>query len=335
LGDLHSAEATRLLARTADDLLRFYGVRLEVVACDEHPDYASTRLAEHLSMSQGVPLLRVQHHHAHVAACIAEYGLGGSVLGIAWDGSGYGSDHTIWGGEFLLCEGTKAIRFAHLRSFALPGGEQAVREPRRAALGVLHEALGQAAADYATGWFGPSDAGILARMMTRSFLAPRTTSMGRLFDAVAAIVGLGTRNRFEGEAAMALEFTAEGVGEVDPYPIRLRPGDPAVADWEPLVGAVLDDVRAEVPVSLISARFHESLAALAEDVAIRAGASHVVLTGGCFQNARLTRRATERLARKGFRVHVPRAFPPNDGGISLGQVLVASRRFLEGGVRCA
>jgi len=335
LGDMHSAAAVSLLARTADDLLRFYDVRPEVVACDAHPDYASTRLAEQLATLYGVPLLRVQHHHAHVAAAIAEYALEGPVLGIAWDGSGYGWDHSIWGGEFLWCEGVEARRVAHLRPFGLVGGAQAVREPRRAALGVLHEAFGEEVADYGQRWFGAVDGAVLARMLSRACSSPRTTSMGRLFDAVAALVGLGERARFEGEAAMALEFVAESVDGVEPYAIRVQPGDPLVADWEPLVRAVLDDVRAGVPVSIISARFHETLAALAEDVATRVGAPCVVLTGGCFQNARLARRAAERLERRDFRVQVPRAFPPNDGGLSLGQVLVASRRALQGGSACA
>jgi hydrogenase maturation protein HypF len=335
LGDMDSADAARLLARTADDLLRLHGVRPDVVACDEHPDYASTRLAEHLATSYGAPLLRVQHHHAHVAAGIAEYALDGPVLGIAWDGSGYGSDHSIWGGEFLWCDGSEARRVAHLRPFGLPGGAQAVREPRRAALGVLHEAFGPEAADYGQRWFGAVKAAVLARMMARSCSNPRTTSMGRLFDAVAALVGLGQRARFEGEAAMALEFAAESVDAVEPYAVRLQGGDPLVADWEPLVRAVIDDVRAGVPVSVISARFHETLAAFAEYVAARVGAARIVLTGGCFQNARLVQRAAERLERRGLRVHVPRAFPPNDGGIALGQVLVASRRALQGGARCA
>jgi hydrogenase maturation protein HypF len=172
-------------------------------------------------------------------------------------------------------------------------------------------------------------------MMARSSLAPRTSSVGRLFDAVAALVGLGSTNRFEGDAAMALEFAAEGTGAPDPYPIPLGQGDPALADWAPLIEAVLADCRAGVSAGTVSARFHESLAALAEDVAVRVGAPRVALAGGCFQNARLTLRVGERLARRGFDVHTPRAFPPNDGGISLGQVLVASRRFFEEGATCA
>jgi hydrogenase maturation protein HypF len=335
LGDLHVAETARLLTRTAHELLACYDARPQVVACDRHPDYTSTRLAEHLATTYGVPLERVQHHHAHVAACVAEHGIAGPVLGIAWDGGGYGADHTIWGGEFLLCEGWRARRVAHLRSFALPGGERAVREPRRTALGVLHEQFGPAAIDYGRRWFGQAEAAILARAMARSLLTPRTTSMGRLFDAVAALVGLGATNRFEGEAAMALEFAADETGLAEPYSIPLRPGEPALADWGPLIEAVLGDCRAGVSAGTICGRFHESLAALAEDVAVHVGVPRVVLTGGCFQNARLALRTRERLTRRGFDVRTPRAFPPNDGGISLGQVLVASRRFSGGAESCA
>jgi hydrogenase maturation protein HypF len=159
--------------------------------------------------------------------------------------------------------------------------------------------------------------------------------MGRLFDAVAALVGLGATNRFEGEAAMALEFAAERTGLAERYPIPLRSGEPAIADWGPLIEAVLEDCRVGVSAGTISGRFHESLAALAEDVAVRVGTRRVVLAGGCFQNARLAQRTEERLTRRGFDVRTPRAFPPNDGAISLGQVLIASRRFFEGGAPCA
>jgi hydrogenase maturation protein HypF len=244
-------------------------------------------------------------------------------------------DGTIWGGEFLLCDGSRARRVAHLRPYALPGGERAVREPRRAALGVLNEPFGLAFTQYARGWFDAGNLEVITRLMSSSVFAPRTTSMGRFFDAVSALLGLCTANRFEGEAAAALEFAAEGVGAVDPYPIPLQSGDPAVADWAPLVVALLADHRAGASVALLSARFHESLAALAEEVAVRVGTPSVVLTGGCFQNARLVGRAKERLAARGFDVHAPRSFPPNDGGISLGQALVASRRFFEGGASCA
>jgi hydrogenase maturation protein HypF len=176
---------------------------------------------------------------------------------------------------------------------------------------------------------------VLQRLMARSIQAPRTTSAGRLFDAVAAITGIRDRNRFEGDAASALEFAAEGVDTAEPYAGFVRPGDSAVVDWGPLVSAILEDSELGCSPAAISARFHEGLAALVEDVAARVGVQRVVLTGGCFQNVLLARRTCERLRRRGLDVYTPRCFPPNDGGISLGQALVASRRFLQGGAPCA
>lgn len=163
LGDLHTAEGATRMARTARELLRFYDVRPELVACDLHPDYPSSRLAEEIASAHGVPLARVQHHHAHVAACIAEHGLRGAALGVAWDGSGLGEDGTLWGGEFLRCEGSRARRIAHLRTFPLPGGERAMREPARAALGLLHEMTGGDAEAYGSAWSDRSARGSLER----------------------------------------------------------------------------------------------------------------------------------------------------------------------------
>lgn len=163
LGDLHTAEGVTRMARTARELLRFYDVRPELVACDLHPDYASSRLAEELASAHGVPLARVQHHHAHVASCMAEHGLRGAALGVAWDGSGLGEDGTLWGGEFLRCEGSRARRIAHLRTFPLPGGERAMREPARAALGLLHELTGGNADAYGSAWSDRSQRASLER----------------------------------------------------------------------------------------------------------------------------------------------------------------------------
>jgi hydrogenase maturation protein HypF len=327
LGDLHSAEGAALLERTARDLLAFFGARPDVLACDLHPDFVSSRLAERLARELGAPLVHVQHHHAHVAACMAEHGLMGKALGIAWDGAGHGTDGTLWGGEFLACDGSDFRRIAHLRPFALPGGERAMREPRRAALGVLHETLGDGARHEGSRWFRPSELDTLLRMIDRSVNAPKTTSVGRLFDAVAALLDLVTVGRYEAEAAMALEFVAAEEAGTEAYPLSLSYGDPAVADWRPLVRAIAQDHARGVSPALISARFHEALAGLAVEGAVRADIPDVVLAGGCFQNARLTRRVKACLAARGFAVRAPAEFPANDGGLALGQVLVASRRF--------
>jgi hydrogenase maturation protein HypF len=326
LGDLHSVEGATLLDRTVADWLRFFAAQPEQVACDLHPDYASTRLAETLAARWQVPLIRVQHHHAHVSAAIAEFGLAGPVLGLVWDGTGYGTDGTIWGGEALVCEGADFERVAHLLPFPLPGGERAVREPRRSALGALYAGWGHAGTAAAADWFTEAELKTLTSMLDQGVQTPTTSSIGRLFDAVAALTGLHLKAGFEGQPAMALEFAADGIPTNGGYELPLGDGLPAIADWRPLLKAIQADRRAGVPVGVISARFHGALADLAVAIARRFGSRHVVLSGGCFQNRRLVSLAAERLSLAGFQAHVPRLFPPNDGGIALGQVFVAGRR---------
>jgi hydrogenase maturation protein HypF len=329
LGDLGSLEGSRLLERTVEDLLRLFEARPVAIACDLHPDYASTRLGERLATSWGVPLLRVQHHHAHIAAGMAEHGLSGPVLGLAWDGAGLGADGTLWGGEALIVEGARFRRVAHLRPFRLPGGERALREPRRAALGLLHALDGLGGATHLREAFTARDADVLAAMLERGLQSPLTTSMGRLFDAVAALSGVRAQAGFEGQAAMALEFAAGDEEGVEPYPLPLRDGEPAVADWEPLVRALLVDRERGAPVSLMAGRFHAALARLAEAIALRMGLPQVVLSGGCFQNLRLLRDTQARLRAHGFEVWTPQQYPPNDGSLSLGQLAVAARVYEE------
>jgi hydrogenase maturation protein HypF len=322
VGDLSSLEGTLLCARVADDLVRFFGARPERVACDLHLDYASTRIAEEIAARWGAPLVRVQHHHAHIAACMAEHSLSGPVLGIAWDGSGLGTDGTLWGGEALVVDGMGFRRVAHLRPFSLPGGERAIREPRRAAAGLLHEAFGAGFREHLR---ADASDGVVAGMLATGFNTPRTSSIGRLFDAIAAVTGVRARAGFEGQAAMELENAAEGIEDEAAYPLPLGQGEPAVADWEPLVRALLSDLRRGVGKAVLSARFHNALVRLAEAVAGRVGLRRVVLSGGCFQNLRLASGIRRRLSARGFEVYAPRLYPCNDGGLSLGQAFVAGR----------
>lgn len=326
LGDLGSAEGAGLLRRAAGDLVGFFAARPQLVACDLHPDYTSTRHAEELARAWDVPLVRVQHHHAHIASCMVEHGLDGQVLGLAWDGTGHGPDGTVWGGEALVCSASGYRRVAHLRHFALPGGERAVEEPRRAALGLLYQLRGDAVREAARKWFADAEIEPLLTMLQRPSHAPITSSMGRLFDAVAALLDLCTRSEFEAQAAMQLEFAVHGIEEETAYPLPLCKGVPAVADWGPLVEALLADRDRGVPVPVLSARFHNALADLAVRIARRADRRRVVLSGGCFQNASLQARVLERLREAGFEVFAHRQIPPNDGGISVGQVLVAGAR---------
>ncbi len=330
LGDLFTAEGVALLERTALDLMRFFDAEPELIACDLHPDYASTRLAEKLSSLFRVPVERVQHHHAHIAACVAEHGLKGPVLGLAWDGAGLGTDGTIWGGEALVVDGASCRRVAHLRPFSLPGGEAAMREPWRSALGLLFEISGRGAVEHVE--MEPSRARTLLSMLDARVACPRTSSMGRLFDAVAFLTGVRERAGYEGQAAVELEHAADGVTDRVAYPLLLRPGEPAVADWEPLVRALLRDRARHVPTGVMSARFHDALVDLAESVALRVGLPQVVLSGGCFQNLRLIESVRQRLSARGFDVRSPRKYPPNDGGISLGQLHVAACRRDSGDV---
>jgi len=324
IGDLDNALAVDVHRRAVDDMVTFFEVTPEAVACDLHPDYASTRHAEELAAKWDVPLVRVQHHHAHVVSCVAEHRIDGPVLGLSCDGTGYGVDGTVWGGEILMCEDADFNRVAHWRTFPLPGGDRAVREPRRSALGVLYEMMGDDAADIASEWFRPEELRTLMAALNRPEIFPRASSMGRVFDAVAALCGLSERVSFEGQAAMALEFAADpNVREA--YPLPLSATTPAVADWEPLIRGVLDDRSNDVDIARIAAKFHIALSEMALAAAVRAGCPQVLLTGGCFQNALLTDRVRKRLLDNDFRVYTHRDVPPGDGGIALGQLLIAAK----------
>ena len=321
LGDLTSVEGTELLVRTVTDLLDFFGVRPDRLACDLHPDYASSRLAERLSAEWNLPLLRVQHHHAHGAACRAEHGLKGPVTALTWDGTGLGTDGLLWGGEALVLEGGTFQRMGYLKPFPLPGGETAVREPRRSACGLLWATRGPGLPPPGlASVFDGSDWNLLQTMLAKGLHSPLTSSIGRLFDAVAALAGLHARSGFEGQAAMALEFAA-GDLVAAAYPWDLEGG---IADPCPLVEQVLLDLAAGRDAAFISARFHAALANLALAWVERSGLPDVVLSGGCFQNALLTTRVQARLTGAGFRVHRHQLFPPNDGCISLGQAVIAA-----------
>lgn len=329
LGDLSSARGVELLEHTVRDLLRFFDVRPELIVCDLHPDYASTRLAEQLARERRVPLLRVQHHLAHVAAVVAEHGVDGEVAGLAWDGMGLGFDGRLWGGEAFKGTAPKLLRFATLRDFPLPGGERAARQPRRSALGLLFSASPELAEQHCSRWFEPEEATVLLKLMAGGLNAPLTSSIGRLFDAIAAVCELHQRCSFEAQAAMALEFAAEEAASgLGAYPLPLDfsvgEGEPCRADPRPLLCAVLSDKARGEPASVIARRFHEALAELGLCMAKSAGLRKVVLSGGCFQNHLLSQLLVDRLEESGFEVYLPRKLPPGDGGLSLGQAFIGA-----------
>ncbi|MBL8217393.1 MAG: carbamoyltransferase HypF [Bryobacterales bacterium] len=310
IGDLETAEAFHHFQRTIADLCRLYEFEPELVACDMHPGYLSTQHAPTL----GLPVVRLQHHMAHVAACAAENDVDEPYLGVAWDGTGYGTDGTIWGSEFFLVDDGDYRRVAHLRPFRLPGGESAIRDCRRTALSLLHEAgLPVEAAG-----LEPAQVRLLRQMLQQGVNSPITTSAGRLFDAVAALSGAATTNAFEGQAPMHLEAAILGSETADAYPHPLRnTGGTLVLDWAPMLEELLAS-REDAP-----RRFHLTLAAWITAVARELAVPRVVLSGGCFQNAWLTNAAIARLESAGHRVFTHQRVPPNDGGIALGQAVLA------------
>jgi hydrogenase maturation protein HypF len=326
IGDLETVEARAAFEKAIDDLCRLYSFKPDVVACDLHPDYASTHWAER----SGLPVIRVQHHQAHVAACAAENNVDGAYLGISWDGTGYGLDGAIWGGEFFHVENRRAAnrfeRIAHLRSFGLPGGDAAVREGWRSATSLRYE-VDASQIDGSQDEFPDADerspgnprldeAKILYMLRHGINVVP-TTSVGRLFDAVACIVGVARQNRFEGQAAMLLENEIGLARTEEAYAL---PG----GDWRPLIRAVMADKRAGVAVPLMAARFHNALVRWIVEVATGAKLKQVVLSGGVFQNRYLTEHAAAALESRGFVVHTHQRVPPNDGGIALGQAVMSS-----------
>jgi hydrogenase maturation protein HypF len=333
IGDMETPEAIHAFERVIADFLRLYEATPVAIAHDLHPDYLSTRWAQETPFATSPTLVPVQHHHAHLAACLAEHGATGSALGVTWDGTGYGTDGTIWGGEFLHGDAAAFRRVAHLRPFRLPGGDAAVREPRRVALALLWELFGEAALDYSdlppVRAFPPTERRLLAHMLRRGFNAPITTSAGRLFDGIAALLGLHQQVSFEGQAAIALEFLTDPATDAA-YPLPVvppssePPGTVLVLDWGPLVEAVLADLRHAEKPGMIAAKFHNALTDAIVAVARHVAEPRVALSGGCFQNRLLTERTAQRLEAAGFEVLLHRQVPPNDGGISLGQVAVAA-----------
>src|SRR5271166_2831798 len=336
IGDLETVEARTAHTRAAKDLVQLHAEHPVLAVRDLHPDYASTRAAE----TSGLPVLAVQHHLAHVAACMAEHGIEPPVLGVAWDGTGYGPDGTIWGGEFLLVTAGGWSRFANLRPFRLPGGDRAIREPRRAALGLLYEAYGERAFEMSElapiSAFSPSELGVIRQMLVRGINTPLTSSAGRLFDAFAALVGLRQTCAYEGQAAIELEGVAGDGAHGRQYHLPMRGGDDAVlvVDWEPAHGEALADLLAGVPTGQISAAFHDGLAIAIANVAVRSGEQTVALTGGCFQNARLTESTVAALRAAGLDAIWHRRVPPNDGGLALGQAVWAAWTAKSGEAKC-
>jgi hydrogenase maturation protein HypF len=330
MGDLDHFDAYRAFVQDAALYEQLFAVVPEILVHDLHPDYATTGYARERAARDGRELLAVQHHHAHLASCMAENGLNESVIGVTFDGTGYGTDGTVWGGEFLVGDYRHFRRAAHLRYVGLPGGDRAIREPWRMALAHLFDA--QVEFSPLKNRVSPVEWRTVERMLERNLNTPRTSSAGRLFDAVAALAGIRDRVSYEGQAAVELEGLATTTALDGAYSFALDPpavaDEPLVVDARPLVRAVAEEARKGVPAAFIARRFHTTLVDLIAAVCGRlrreTGIDAVALSGGVFLNALLTSEVYSKLAADGFRVYRHRLVPPNDGGLSLGQLAIAA-----------
>jgi hydrogenase maturation protein HypF len=330
LGDLDQAQARDRFQETIDQLLTLYQVEPVAIACDAHPDYVSTHFAQVLSQQRNIPVMPIQHHYAHVLSGMVDNNLKPPVFGVAWDGTGYGLDGTIWGGEFLTLPDSSGFqRISHLRTFPLPGGDRAIREPRRAALGLLYEAFGEAVFELdcpTLQAFQPQELKLLRTMLQNGANTPRTSSVGRLFDAIASLTGLCQQATFEGEAAMQLESSLKHIytAKIYPYELEQNPDGTLILDWKPMLITILNSRDS---IDQIAARFHNTLVEMMVAIAHKVAIPQVVLSGGCFQNRYLLERAIQRLRVEGFEPHWHHHIPPNDGGIATGQILGAHWMF--------
>ncbi len=323
LGDLDTLESRRAFEGAIADLQSLFAERPVAWAADRHPDYASGIIARE---RHPAPLL-VQHHHAHIAAVMAEHALSGPVLGVAWDGTGLGDDGTIWGGEFLRTKPDRYLRIARLAAFRLPGGDGAMRKPLWSAVGVLHRHYPGQLPDLAVRRLGMEEATVqgLCTMIDRGLNAPLTSSAGRWFDAVAALAGVCRESAYEGQAAQQLEYISDPLVSAQPYPFgEVAEGGSVTLVLAPMLDELLADLDAGAPASRVAARFHRTLVEIIAAVADAHRGMPVVLGGGCFQNRILLEAAIRRLRENGHAVYWPQMVPPNDGGISLGQAFVAA-----------
>jgi hydrogenase maturation protein HypF len=329
IGNLENSAGYDFFCMTIAHMQRILDITPHFLACDLHPDYLSTRYA--LEQQQaGMELVRVQHHHAHIVSCMAENRIHGKLIGLAFDGTGYGADGAIWGGEFLIADETGFDRVGHLAYVSMPGGAATIREPWRMAASCLYLVFGENMQNLDIPLFreiDPKKLTFLQDMMAKDINCPRTSSMGRLFDAVAAIIGIRYTVAYEGQAALELEMLADD-GESGSYPFEWLSEDGYQILPHPIIQGVVRDIENGVSPAVVSARFHRTLicmtAALCREIRRNSNLNRVALSGGVFQNALLLNGLIRELSTEGFMVFSQSVVPTNDGGISLGQAVCAA-----------
>jgi hydrogenase maturation protein HypF len=333
IGDMENYETFASYQASIEHFQKLFRVSPQAVAYDLHPNYLATRYALELAEARGLRRVPVQHHHAHVVSCMAENGVDEEVIGVALDGTGYGTDGHIWGGEFLLADCRRFRRLGHIKYVPLPGGEAAIKRPYRMAVSHLLSAFGEEALDVPLELWAQIEATELAlvrRMMAAKVNSPLTSSCGRLFDAVSALLGVRGVVNYEGQAAIELEMlAAEGVDEVYNWS---RPASyPIIIDPAPVLRGVVSDLGRGVDRAVISAKFHNTIADIIVGVSQaareRTGINRVALSGGVFQNIYVLGRTLDELESQGFDVLIHHRVPTNDGGIALGQAVIANARL--------
>ena len=322
IGDLENIESINAFKKVITDLETFYELKPELVVCDEHPDYISTKFSESLSL----PLHKVQHHYAHVLSCMAENELDESVLGVSWDGTGYGSDGTIWGGEFILPNGMNFKRAGYFKTFRLPGGEAAIHDVWKIGFSLLYDVYGKDVLSLKNILLLQNkDVNTIMQILDKNINSPVTSSCGRLFDGISAIIGINQHANFEAQAAMELEFAADDYITNEYFTFDIDEiNDAYVFNWHDVIRTIVTNLAEGVKPGLIAAKFHNTLAEVIVQIAGKLRQKKVLLTGGCFMNKLLLERSLQRLEEEGFKVYTQQKVPAGDGGISLGQMKYAS-----------
>lgn len=326
IGTLDNAKTLNSFKQTIDHFQTIYQIKPQIILRDLHPDYHSSQYAQTFEKE----VISVQHHYAHILSCMAEHQLNSPLLGVAWDGSGLGTDGSIWGGEFLGITSTGFKRKAHLKPFLLPGGEQAIKEPFRAAMGLLYSAMGDKGLKLELApnrILSPEKQALMKTLLKKQLHSPLTSSMGRLFDAIASLLNICHYNTYEAQAAIKLEARTLNHYSYHPYPFQLiYEKETLIIDYLPILEAIIKDLKERVPLDEIITRFHFTLVDIIDKVVKELNYQTVVLSGGCFQNRFLLEHTIRKLKQSGYQPFWNQSIPPNDGGIAVGQIMANIQR---------
>ncbi|MEN3190066.1 MAG: carbamoyltransferase HypF [Atribacterota bacterium] len=333
LGDLKSCGALNFFEETIEKFEKIFRINPQIIACDLHPDYLSTKYAEEMGVKRGIEVVKIQHHYAHIVSCMAENNVRERVIGVAYDGTGYGDDGKIWGGEFLLCDLKKYFRIGHLRYAPLPGGDKAIAEPWRVTYSYLYSIYGKKVKELKIGFIqrqNHNKLSIMEKMIEQKINSPLTSSCGRLFDAVSALIGIRDEVSYEGQAAMEMEaICISGIEEGYGFDIY-KENKEFIVNPENIFKEIISDLKNGVGKGVIATKFHNTVADFTVDLCVKireiTNLNKVALSGGVFQNRYLTERIIFLLEKEGFQTYIQRKVPPNDGGISLGQAVVAGSK---------